>query len=188
MSLGWDRCFNKVDWALTKLVARIRPRTIRQSLGIQSYLLRLGDWRHSYVGFEGPSTFWEGTTFSLGNWKVAWICLIDHRINWMLQCRAKSQMHVLNVGSWLGPLAHVSRMFRASRSFKCLHIYLYPRSHQVFLCMASLYMSRQAQRVQKRPEIGWLFTGPVCCPECSAWRQTFAHIKQFRVARQLLGS
>ena len=24
------------------------------SLGIQSYLLRYGDWRHSYVGFDGP--------------------------------------------------------------------------------------------------------------------------------------
>ena len=31
------------------------------SLGIQSYLRRLGDWRHCYVGLEGPSTFWEGT-------------------------------------------------------------------------------------------------------------------------------
>ena len=27
---------------------------IKQSLGIQSYLLRYGDWRHSYVGFEEP--------------------------------------------------------------------------------------------------------------------------------------
>ena len=24
------------------------------ALGIQSYLLRYGDWRYSYVGFEGP--------------------------------------------------------------------------------------------------------------------------------------
>ena len=37
---------NVLLWALALL-----------SLNIQSYLLRYGDWRHSDVGFEGPSTF-----------------------------------------------------------------------------------------------------------------------------------
>ena len=36
------------------------------TLGIQSYLLRYGDWRHCYVGLEGPVVPSEKVLGSLG--------------------------------------------------------------------------------------------------------------------------